>query len=197
VPGKLVSAPQDWHSMLVSCDHAGGSIVVVEATATELRLQLRPDPVSKNEGDKIFHQHFDFIVSLPDGAADIVHITIENAGTGMCSYEGYQAMYCLDNMEWQRAEGTAVVAESLVIPLPCLTVSGQRARSAHVAYFVPFNYETRHTELIARCLQSPHCTQKCAALSVQQREVSLLSITDHSSQGEENGDLDSMPAAPR
>jgi murein tripeptide amidase MpaA len=90
-------------------------------------------------------------------------------------------MYCLDNTEWQRAEDTAVVAESLVFSLPCLTVSGQRGQSAHVAYFVPFNYETQHTELIARCLQSPHVTQKCAALSVQQREVSLLTITDHSS----------------
>ena len=50
--------------MEVSAGHVGGSIEVLDASDPgNVRLALRADPVSANEGGKVFRQHFDFLVT--------------------------------------------------------------------------------------------------------------------------------------
>ena len=206
-------------SLVINSSFDGGSIECVECCedAANVRLRLLPDPVSLNEGGKIFRQHFDFTCSKISPAEelprDVICFRIENARASMCGYESYTAMYSLDGSEdWKRCDetgttqideegdGALVLSVNVVRHSPDSPGGGdipgggdspdgrssssssrkKRVCTVHVAYFVPYRYDTQHADLIARCLQSPLVTRSCAGLSVEKREIDLLTITDRS-----------------
>ena len=176
--------------MRISSAHDGGSAELVGSVDTGggvlIRLRLRPDPVC--EDGNIFRQHFDWTVSVPGGAlpCGTLRFVVENAGAAMCSYEGYQAMFSLGagGCGWARAAATRVEPDrSLRIDI-AVTAATPVLR---VAYFVPFDYNTRHTELIARCCRSPNCSRQCAGVSVQGREIDVLTVTAGGDGGDGGG----------
>lgn len=171
----------------VFSDYDGGSIEIIDASsASDIRVRLKIDPTSDNEGEKIFRQHFDFTVESADGLS-CVKITIEDVQLSMCSFEGYFAMYWTDHSKsWGRTKDTRLIkgesSDSLVVEFNAGSLSTvvdgdlRECKQLRVAYFEPFSYDVQHAQLIERCCRHPLVKRRCVGVTQRGREVDLLCI---------------------
>jgi murein tripeptide amidase MpaA len=152
----------------ISTQFDSGAIEVVSLEDhRNIQLNIRSD----NAAD--LAQWFHFCLH---GAAGLP-VTLKFLNAGACAYpkgwEGYQVVASHDRQHWFRIDtqfdGQVMTAR--------LTPENQ---SVYLAYFEPYGYE-QHLDLLSSAAMSPHVTLERLGGTVEDRDLTLLRITDASS----------------
>ena len=149
----------------ISTAFDSGAIYVISLEdPRDIQLNIRPDNASG------FAQWFHF--SLQGAAGTPVVLKFMNAG--QCAYpkgwEDYRVVATHDRQHWFRidAEFDGQVLTARTTP---------ETQCIYFAYFEPYSWE-QHLDLLAAASASPFVTQSHLGLTVQGRDMAMLTITD-------------------
>lgn len=141
---------------------SGNIEVLDKADPANLRLRIRPDPVTN------FLQWFHYRVVGAKGQDLAMRLMNANDALVLKGWEGYRACASYDQEHWFRVptdyDGTTVAIRHR-----------PEHDSVYYAYFPPYTAGS-HRRLVSRCQTDPRCRAEVLGLTVDGEEIDLLTI---------------------
>ena len=152
----------------ISSAFDAGNIEAGEATATHIKLNIKPDPHTELEKKK--HMQWFYFRATPS-AQGVVNYEISNAHAVSYpeAWPGTQVCASTDRKQWVRVESTHYEEGAL-------RWSYEHARagqSVFFAYFDPYDYE-RQLDFVARCAAAPGATVRSLGQTLDGRELDCV-----------------------
>jgi murein tripeptide amidase MpaA len=169
--GGLVAAAVATMSVSISSAFDAGNIeVATPPTATDVKLNIKPDP--HTELEKKQHSQWFHFRATPS-APGVVNYEISNAHAVSYpkAWPGTQVCASTDRNEWVRLESTHFEEGAL-------RWSYEHARpgqAVYFAYFDPYDYE-RHLHFVARCAAVRGATVRSLGQTLDGRELDCVEV---------------------